>query len=81
MNCEYAYTKDGVRGYLCGRAEEPVGDGLQGIAHALCGQQRFCPNMRCYQMLPGWEKCPRRAQNAKEEPKTKGRKRRAKSAE
>lgn len=87
MNCEHAYTKDGVRGYLCARAEEPKSGDLKGIAHALCGQQRFCPNMRCYQMLPGWEKCPKRAQTpeetpaSEEAPKKKSAKRRAKSAE
>lgn len=60
MQCENGYTKDGVRGILCRKAEEPkIGD-MRSTAHALCGNQRFCPTQRCYQMLPGWEKCPLR---------------------
>ena len=57
MQCENGYIKPGVRGILCRKAESPADGDLKGIAHALCGHQRFCPNARCYTMLPGWEKC------------------------
>lgn len=60
IQCENGYVKDGVRGILCRRAGDPKDGDLKGIAHALCGHQRFCPNQRCYTMLPGWEKCTRR---------------------
>ena len=60
MQCENGYTKPGVRGILCRKAEEPQNGDLKATAHALCGNQRFCPNHRCFQMLPGWEKCPLR---------------------
>lgn len=60
MQCENAYIKDGVRGLLCRKAEEPQSGDLKATAHALCGNQRFCPNERCFMMLPGWEKCPKR---------------------
>lgn len=33
---------------------------MRSTAHALCGHQRFCPNARCYTLLPGWEKCTKR---------------------
>ena len=75
MQCEQAYQKDGIRGLLCRKAEEPkVGD-LKAEAHALCGNQRFCPNERCFRMLPGWEKCPKRLKSKQEaagEPKKNG---------
>lgn len=57
MQCENGYTKPGVRGILCRKCEEPKEGDLRSIAHALCGHQRFCPNARCYQFLPSWEKC------------------------
>lgn len=60
MQCENAYIKEGVRGLLCRKAEEPQSGDLKATAHALCGNQRFCPNERCFMMLPGWEKCPKR---------------------
>lgn len=60
MQCENGYTKPGVKGILCAKAEDPKSGDLKSTAHALCGHQRFCPNQRCYQMLPGWEKCPLR---------------------
>lgn len=63
MQCENGYIKDGVRGILCRKAEEPKNGDLGGIAHALCGQQRFCPNARCFQMLSGWEACPKRRES------------------
>lgn len=66
MQCENGYTKDGVRGILCRKAEEPKSGDLKSVAHALCGHQRFCPNARCFQMLPGWEACPKRRQSRKE---------------
>lgn len=59
MQCENAYVKDGINGILCKKAEEEPKD-LRTTAHALCGHQRFCPNQRCYTMLPGWEKCMKR---------------------
>lgn len=61
MQCENGYTKPGVRGILCKKAEAPKDGDLRSTAHALCGHQRFCPNARCYMMLPGWEKCTKRA--------------------
>lgn len=57
MQCENGYTKAGVKGILCRKCEEPKEGDLRSIAHALCGHQRFCPNARCYQFLPSWEKC------------------------
>ncbi len=57
MQCENGYTKTGVRGILCRKCEEPKTGDMRSMAHALCGHQRFCPNARCYTMLPGWEKC------------------------
>lgn len=57
MQCENGYTKPGVKGILCRKCEEPKENDLRSVAHALCGHQRFCPNQRCYTMLPGWEKC------------------------
>ena len=60
MQCENAYTKPGVKGILCRKAKEPKENDLRSVAHALCGHQRFCPNARCYTLLPGWEKCTKR---------------------
>ena len=65
MQCENGYVKKGVHGILCKKAEEPKDGDLRGIAHALCGHQRFCPNQKCYTMLPGWEKCMKRENAAK----------------
>lgn len=70
MQCENGYTKPGVRGILCRKAEEPKSGDLKSTAHALCGHQRFCPNQRCYQMLPGWEKCPLRREKPVEAAET-----------
>lgn len=67
MQCENGYTKPGVRGILCRKCGEPKEGDLRSIAHALCGHQRFCPNARCYQFLPSWEKCTLRNGGAKEE--------------
>lgn len=66
MQCENGYTKPGVRGILCRKMEEPKDGDLKATAHALCGNQRFCPTQRCFQMLPGWEKCPKRRESAVE---------------
>lgn len=60
MQCENAYTDPKVRGILCKKCEKPCGSGAKGVAHALCGHQRFCPTARCYTLLPGWEKCVKR---------------------
>ena len=60
MQCENGYIKPSVRGILCRKAESPADGDLKGIAHALCGHQRFCPNQKCYTMLPGWENCTKR---------------------
>lgn len=57
MQCENGYTKPGVKGILCRKAKEPKENDMRSTAHALCGHQRFCPNQRCYTLLPGWEKC------------------------
>ena len=57
MQCENGYTKPGVKGILCRKAKEPKENDMRSTAHALCGHQRFCPNARCYTMLPSWEKC------------------------
>ena len=65
MQCENGYTKPGVKGILCRKAKEPKAGDLRSTAHALCGHQRFCPNQRCYTMLPGWEKCTKRDTAAK----------------
>lgn len=66
MQCENGYTKPGVRGILCRKAEDPKDGDLKGIAHALCGHQRFCPNQGCYMMLPGWENCTKRRETREE---------------
>lgn len=66
MQCENGYTKPGVRGILCRKAESPADGDLKGIAHALCGHQRFCPNQKCYTMLPGWENCAKRRDTREE---------------
>ena len=71
MQCENGYIKDGVRGILCREAEEPKSGDLRSVAHALCGHQRFCPNERCYQFLPGWEKCVKRRETVTESAKQK----------
>ena len=42
------------------KVEEPKDGDLKGIAHALCGHQRFCPNQRCHVLLPSWENCTKR---------------------
>ena len=60
MQCENAYIKDGVRGILCRKLGEAKNWDMASVAHALCGHQRFCPNERCYAMLPSWEKCTKR---------------------
>lgn len=60
MQCENGYTKPGVKGILCRKCEEPKEGDLRSVAHALCGHQRFCPNARCHQFLPSWEKCTMR---------------------
>ena len=60
MQCENGYVKPGVKGILCRKCEEPKEGDLRSVAHALCGHQRFCPNARCYTLLPGWEKCTMR---------------------
>jgi hypothetical protein len=57
MQCENGYTKPGVKGILCRKAKDPKENDMRSTAHALCGHQRFCPNARCYTLLPGWEKC------------------------
>lgn len=86
MQCEHGYTKPGVRGILCKKCEEPRKGDVRGLANALCGHQRFCPNQRCFQMMPGWEKCVKRretreenaeAKKTAEADKPKGRKRSA----
>lgn len=64
MQCENGYTKPGVRGILCRKAEAPKDGDIRSTAHALCGHQRFCPNARCYMMLPGWERCTRREKDS-----------------
>ncbi len=74
MQCENAYIKDGVRGILCRKLGEAKDGDIASLAHALCGHQRFCPNERCYAMLPSWEKCTKRREGREEaagEKKTK----------
>lgn len=66
MQCENGYVKPGVKGILCRKAEEPKSGDLKSVAHALCGHQRFCPNQRCYTLLPGWEKCTKRRETHEE---------------
>ena len=89
MQCENGYIKPGVKGILCRKAEAPADGDLKGIAHALCGHQRFCPNQKCYTMLPGWENCAKRRKRREEaaeretEPqagKPKGKKKNARKA-
>lgn len=89
MQCENGYTKDGVRGILCRKAEEPKNGDLKSVAHALCGHQRFCPNERCFMFLPSWEKCTKRREkpveaagreNDNQEGKPKGKKKTAKKS-
>ena len=64
MQCKNGYTKPGVKGILCRKAKEPKDNDMRSTAHALCGHQRFCPNARCYTLLPGWEKCVLRENTA-----------------
>ena len=71
MQCENAYTDPKVRGILCKKCEKPCGSGAKGVAHALCGHQRFCPTARCYTLLPGWEKCVKRREAATDSVKPK----------
>ena len=89
MQCENGYIKPGVRGILCRKAESPADGDLKGIAHALCGHQRFCPNQNCYTMLPGWENCTKlrekpveaaESETAPEAGKPKGKKKTAKKS-
>lgn len=68
MQCENGYVKNGVHGILCRKCEEPKEGDLRSIAHALCGHQRFCPNARCYQFLPSWEKCTLRGRTPQSAP-------------
>ena len=68
MQCENGYTKPGVKGILCRKCEEPKENDLRSTAHALCGHQRFCPNQKCYTMLPGWEKCRMRGRTPQSAP-------------
>lgn len=68
MQCENGYVKKGVHGILCKKAEEPKEGDLRSVAHALCGHQRFCPNQKCYTMLPGWEECMKRERTPQSAP-------------
>ena len=70
MQCENGYTKPGVKGILCRKAKEPKENDVRSTAHALCGHQRFCPNARCYQFLPSWEKCTMREKGTTPQPPT-----------
>lgn len=89
MQCKNGYIKPGVRGILCRKAEAPTDGDLKGIAHALCGHQRFCPNQKCYTMLPGWENCTKLCrgreeaagrENEAKRDKSKGKKKSARKA-
>ena len=68
MQCENGYTKPGVKGILCRKAEEPKEGDLRSVAHAMCGHQRFCPTARCYQFLSSWEKCTMRGRTHQSAP-------------
>lgn len=59
MECKNAYTKDGINYILCRRCAEPAAGDIREICHAMCGFQRFCPNMRACTLLPGWPGCTR----------------------
>lgn len=66
MQCEHAYVKDGARYILCRKSEKPETGDQRAEAHAMCGFQRFCPNIRACVLLPGWEGCLRRRESREE---------------
>ena len=59
MECKNAYRKDGINYILCRCAGEPDPRDTHAICHAMCGFQRFCPNIRDCTLLPGWTGCTR----------------------
>ena len=63
MQCENAYIKEGVRYILCRKEKEPDIRDQRALTHAMCGHQRFCPNIRACTLLPSWERCLKRAKN------------------
>lgn len=63
MQCENAYIKEGVRYILCKKEKEPDIRDQRALTHAMCGHQRFCPNIRACTLLPSWERCLKRAEN------------------
>ena len=63
MQCENAYIKEGVRYILCRKEKEPDLRDQRALTHAMCGHQRFCPNIRACTLLPSWERCLKRAEN------------------
>ena len=62
MQCENAYIKEGVRYILCRKEKEPDIRDQRALTHAMCGHQRFCPNIRACTLLPSWERCLKRAE-------------------
>lgn len=62
MQCENAYIKEGVRYILCKKEKEPDIRDQRALTHAMCGHQRFCPNIRACTLLPSWERCLKRAE-------------------
>ena len=62
MQCENAYIKEGVRYILCRKEKEPDMRDQRALTHAMCGHQRFCPNIRACTLLPSWERCLKRAE-------------------
>ena len=63
MQCENAYIKEGVRYILCKKEKEPDLRDQRALTHAMCGHQRFCPNIRACTLLPSWEHGLKRAEN------------------
>lgn len=66
MKCENAYIPEGECVIFCKKSPKPEKHDTAGRMHALCAFQRFCPNVRTCVMLPGWEKCRRRAEGREE---------------
>lgn len=59
MECKNAYRKDGINYILCRCAGDPNPRDMHAVCHAMCGFQRFCPNIRACTLLPTWAGCTR----------------------
>ena len=57
MECKHAYFKDNEPYVLCDCDEKPRTNKLEDLTKAMCGHQRFCPNIRACALLPTWKTC------------------------